>query len=60
MWEDKSHPIWKLAYIVVIGGLGLAYCSLAYRNGVDLVKDGGLIALMTGGAALWSKFTAPQ
>jgi len=31
-------------FVAVVGGLGLGYCELAYRNGSDLLKDGGLIA----------------
>jgi hypothetical protein len=52
---DKNHPLWKLLAITVVGAIGLAYCSLAYHNGTDLTKDGGLIALVGGLSAAATK-----
>ena len=46
--SDPKHPIWILLGILVIGGLGLGYCSLMYQNGADPLKDGGLIAIVGG------------
>lgn len=45
---DSKHPIWKLAAVLIVGCLGLGYCSIAYQNSVDPLKDGGLIALVGG------------
>ncbi len=45
-----------LATIAVVGSLGLGYCAIMYNNGVDPLKDGGLIALIAGIVSLAAKF----
>ena len=57
---DRSHPVWFVLFLLVVGGLGLGYCSLAYANGVDIAKDGGLIAIITAASGLWFKFTGGE
>ena len=52
----KDHPIWKLAAIALIGAIGLGYCHIAYANGIDVIKDGGLIALITAASTLATKY----
>lgn len=54
---DRHHPVWFIVFILVVGGLGLGYCSLMYANGVDLKLDGGLVALITTVTGLWFRFT---
>ena len=53
---DKSHPVWLLLGILIIGGLGLGYCQLMYHNGADPLKDGGLIAIVGGLAGVAGRF----
>lgn len=57
---EKGHPIWTLATVAIVGLLGLGYCHLAYKNGIDILKDGGLVALLTGASVLASKLMAPS
>lgn len=52
---EKGHPIWTLATVAIVGLLGLGYCQIAYQNGFDLLKDGGLVALLTGASVLANK-----
>ena len=54
--SDKSHPVWIILGILVVGGLGLGYCQLAYLNGADIIKDGGLVALVGGLAGALGRF----
>ena len=54
--SDPKHPVWRLLAIALIGAIGLAYCEIAYANGVDVIKDGGLIALITAASSLATKY----
>lgn len=45
---DVKRALVVILGVAVIGGLGLGYCALAFKNGVDLFKDGGLMALISG------------
>lgn len=56
MWHDRNHPVWKLAFILIVGGLGLGYCQIMYHNGADPMKDGALVAIVGGIAGAWGKF----
>ncbi len=50
---ENNHPVWKILLLLVVGLLGLGFCHIAYSNGVDLLKDGTLVAAMvTAGAAV--------
>ena len=55
--QNQKHPIWLILGFLVVGGLGLGYCSLMYANGVDPMKDGGLIAIITGLSAIVGRLT---
>ncbi len=55
--SDSKHPIWRLAGLLVVGGLGLGYCQMMYHNGADPLKDGGLIAIVGGLSAVVMRFT---
>lgn len=57
MFSDPKHPVWFLLGLLVIGGLGLSFCALMYHNGVDPLKDGGLIALVGGLAGAVGRMT---
>lgn len=57
MMNDAKHPVWLILGFLVVGGLGLGYCSLMYHNGADPLKDGGLIAIVSGLAAAVGRFT---
>ena len=56
---ERNHPIWFIVFALVIGGLGLGYCEIAYKNGAD-IKDTGLIALITAATGAWFKFTGGE
>ena len=49
----------SLAAVLVIGCLGLGYCALMYNNGIDPLKDGGLIILITGLVTIASRLIPP-
>ena len=54
-----SAPIQKMLVVVlgiaVVGGIGLGYCSIAYSNGVDPLKDGALMAFISAATVAMSK-----
>lgn len=56
---DRHHPIYFILFVLVVGGLGLGYCSLMYANGVA-PADGGLIALIAAATGAWFKFTGGE
>jgi len=56
--RQKMHPGWFCLFALTVGGLGLGYCEIMYKNGVDPIKDGGLIAIVAGLVATWNKLTA--
>jgi hypothetical protein len=45
-----------ILFILVVGGLGLGYCEVMYRNGADPLKDGALIGGVTAITAAFFKF----
>lgn len=55
--SDPKHPIWLLLGFLVVGGLGLGYCSLMYQNGADPLKDGALVSIVSGLAIAVGRFT---
>jgi len=55
--SSHKHPIWLILGLLVIGCLGLEYCELMYANGADPLKDGALIAIVSGLSAAVVKFT---
>lgn len=55
--QDPKHPVWLILGLLVIGGLGLGYCALMYQNNIDPLKDGGLIAIVSGLAAAAGRMT---
>ena len=57
---ERNHPIYFILFAMVIGGLGLGYCQLAYANGADVPKDTALIALITAATGAWFKFTGGE
>lgn len=45
--KDPRHPIWFILFcILLLIPVGLIYCTYAYSNGMDLIKDTGLIGLV--------------
>ena len=54
--RPSVHPAWVILFILVVGGLGLGYCEVMYRNGADPLKDGALIGGVTAITAAFFKF----
>jgi hypothetical protein len=55
--QDPKHPVWLILGFLVTGALGLGYCTIMYNNGADPLKDGGLIAIITGLSVAVGRFT---
>ena len=53
---DFKKALVGVLFLAVLGGLGLWYCEIVYRNGADPLKDGGLIAGVAAAVKLYDKF----
>lgn len=52
-----THPVWKLLLLALILTAVGFYMHMAYANGLDPIKDGGLIVFLGAMATLWDHFS---
>lgn len=54
--QNPKHPIWFILFcLVLLVPASYLYSSLAYNNGADLMKDTGLVGVVTALLAAYSK-----
>lgn len=56
--HDPKHPFWRLSTLVVMLAAVAGYMHLFYANGIDPMKDAGLLGVIGAMATIWNKINS--